>query len=235
MDLFSSSEQENKLSNQTILLLSHSEEVSDVKAAEDRINELRSIISQHDQLYYGQSKAIISDQDYDILFSRLKSLENEYPEFFSEESPTQKLGDVLQEDLKSVKHLKPMLSLDNSYNIDDLNRFDKRVKDGLPDSAQIEYAVELKYDGSSIAIVYENNLLVRGATRGNGVEGDDITENTKVIKGVPLQVDFNKLGIRKIEVRGEVVINLKVFEQLNIDREKDNLILREKGKKEFAL
>lgn len=235
MDLFSSSEQEKKILNQTILLISQSEKISDSKAAEDRINELRSIISQHDQLYYGQSKAIISDQQYDILFSRLKDLENEYSQFFSEDSPTQKLGDILQDDLKSVMHLKPMLSLENSYNIEDLNRFDKRIKDGLADAAQIEYAVELKYDGSSIAIVYENDFLVRGATRGNGIEGDDITENTKVINGVPLKVEFNKLGIRKIEVRGEVVINLKVFEQLNIHRANENLILKEKGKKELEL
>ncbi|HUH74272.1 MAG TPA: NAD-dependent DNA ligase LigA [Chitinophagales bacterium] len=235
MDLFASSEDEKKLLNKTLLLINQSEEISDKKAAEDRINELRGIISQHDQLYYGQSKSIISDKDYDFLFSSLKKLENEYPEFFSEESPTQRLGDILQEDLKSVKHLKPMLSLDNSYNIEDLNKFDKRVKDGLPDSAQIEYAVELKYDGSSIAIVYENDLLVRGATRGNGLEGDDITENTKVIKGVPLKVNFSNLGIHKIEVRGEVVINLKVFEQINFDRAQENIHLREKGKRELEL
>lgn len=235
MNLFSSSEQENLLLNQTVQFLNLSDEVSDKQVAEERINELRSIITLHDQLYYGQSKTIISDKDYDYLFSKLKELENEYPEFFSEESPTQRLGDVLQDNLKSVKHLKPMLSLENSYNIEDLNKFDKRIKDGLPDSANIEYAVELKYDGSSIAIVYENDFLVRGATRGNGIEGDDITVNTKVIKGIPIQVNFSKLGIRKIEVRGEVVINLKVFEQLNLERERENSLLREKGKKELEL
>lgn len=235
MNLFSSSEQEKSLLRQTSQLLNFSDEIVDKNIAENRINELRAIISQHDQLYYGLSKSIISDIDYDTLFTRLKNLEVEYPEFYSVESPTQKLGDVLQENLKTVKHLKPMLSLDNSYNIEDLNRFDKRVKDGLPDTALIEYAVELKYDGSSIAIVYENDLLVRGATRGNGLEGDDITENTKAIKGIPLKASFSEYGIRKIELRGEVVINLIVFEQLNIARENENLILREKGKRELEL
>ena len=235
MNLFSSSKQESLLLSQTNQFLNLSDEVSDKQTAKERINELRSLITQHDQLYYGQSQALISDKDYDLLFSKLKNLENEFPEFFSEKSPTQKLGDVLKDDLKSVRHLKPMLSLENSYSIEDLNRFDKRIKDSLPDSAIIEYAVELKYDGSSIAVVYENDVLVRGATRGNGLEGDDITENTKVIIGIPLQVNFSSLGIKKIEVRGEVVINLKVFEQLNINREKENLKLREKGIKELEL
>lgn len=233
-DLFSSSEYEQKLINESKYLLELDIELG-YEQAEKTIKELRKVISEHDKLYYGESRSIVSDQEYDGLFLRLKTLEAQYPEFYSDESPTQKVGEVLQEGLKTVKHLIPMLSLDNSYNLEDLKRFDKRVKDGLSGSAQVVYAVELKYDGSSIALVYEKDKLVRAATRGNGIEGDDITENAKVVGGVPLVASFSELGIHKIELRGEVVIELPDFAQLNKEREKQNEGLRANGKKELEL
>ncbi len=233
-DLFSSSDFELNLIKRTQTLLTKDVEVVQ-KDVENNINELRDVIREHDKLYYAESRSIISDQDYDQLFSTLKELENQYPEFYSDDSPTQKLGDLLQADFKTVRHLIPMLSLENTYNIEDLRRFDKRVNDNLPQGAQVEYAVELKYDGSSIAIVYEKNKLVRAATRGNGIEGDDITENAKVVGGIPLQVDFSALGISRIELRGEVIIELPVFEQLNSERIAQNEILRAGGKKELDL
>lgn len=234
LDLFSSSEYEQRLMKESKDLLELDVE-SEYDQVENTIRELRRVIREHDKLYYGESRTVVSDQEYDGLFSKLKTLEAQYPEFYSDDSPTQKVGDVLREGFKTVRHLIPMLSLDNSYNLEDLKRFDKRVKDGLQDSAQVVYAVELKYDGSSIALVYENDKLVRAATRGNGIEGDDITENAKVVGGLPLSADFGSLGIHKIELRGEVVIELPVFEQLNKDRAIQNELLRTMGKKELEL
>lgn len=202
---------------------------------EATINELRTVINLHNQLYYGESRSVISDHLYDLLFNKLKELEAEYEEEVPSDSPTQKVGEVLQANLLTVKHLKPMLSLDNSYNLEDLQRFDKRVKDGLQIDKVVDYAVELKYDGSSIALVYENNHLIRAATRGNGVEGDDITENAKVINGIPHYADFKKLGIHRVEVRGEVVIEQSVFQKLNDDRSLKNKQLELDGKRKLEL
>ncbi|MCZ2394311.1 MAG: NAD-dependent DNA ligase LigA [Chitinophagales bacterium] len=235
MDLFNSSDKEKKLIDRTNSLL---HQFDNLDATEDIVNyiqKLRALIREHDDWYYNQSAGIVSDKTYDDLFAKLNFLENEYPQYFSEDSPTQKIGGELNENFASVRHLAPMMSLENSYNVDDLKRFDKRVKDALPHLSKVDYAVELKYDGSSIAIVYENDRLVRAATRGNGLEGDDITENALQIKGIPHYANFSQYGIRKIEIRGEVVITLPDFDWLNRERLANNISLREQGKKELEL
>lgn len=236
MDLFSSSDSDKKLLEKSNVLLTQFDSLSNSEEVKKYIAELRNIIKEHDYLYYNQSKSVIPDIVYDELFSKLKSLENEYPEYFSEDSPTQRVSGELNKNFSTAQHLAPMMSLDNSYNLDDLKKFDKRINDALiSTSTGGKYAVELKYDGSSIAIVYENDTLIRAATRGNGLEGDDITENAKQVKGIPHFANFSKYGIRKVEIRGEVVITLTDFEWLNQERESRNILLREQGKRELEL
>ena len=233
-DLFSLPDSEQNLIEKSRKLLEADTDKSEHEI-QILIDELRTIIGKHDQLYYKKSRSIISDQEYDALFAKLKELEEQHPQFYSIDSPTQKVNDLLQKDFATVKHLKPLYSLDNSYNLEDLNDFDRRVREGLPPQAKVEYGVELKYDGSSIAVIYENDQLVRAATRGNGVEGDDITENARVIKHIPKQALFSKFGIHKIELRGEVIISIPDFEVLNEERVKQNEILKAEGKKELEL
>lgn len=181
------------------------------------VDAICKVITYHDWRYYSLSDPIIADLDYDILFKKLKKLEDKYPELLSPSSPTQRVAKSLNDEFETVAHTIPMLSLDNSYNATDLYDFDKRVKDLAKQSA-VTYAVEPKYDGASIALIYENDILVRAATRGNGTYGDDITNNAKVMRSIPLQANFSKFGIKKVELRGEVVIEKSVFEQLNIHR-----------------
>jgi len=233
-DLFSSAADQDLLSRTRQFLDDISREIP-VQEAFRYIEDLRAVISEHDVKYYKESTNIISDHEYDTLFKRLKSLEERYPDLSDADSPTQKLGDQLSEGFKTVLHLVPMLSLDNSYNLEDLQKFDKRVRDGLPSNTVVKYTVEPKYDGSSIALVYQGDELVRGATRGNGVAGDDITANVRMIPNVPKKAPFSSYGIYKIEVRGEAIIRIPLFEQLNQQRIQLNEELKAAGKKELEL
>ena len=183
---------------------------------------LRAALKYHDWKYYVQAEPSISDIEYDKLFKALKDLEAKHPELVTPDSPTQRVAQVLTSDFQTVEHTVPMLSLSNSYNADDLFAFDESVKK-LSNRSDIQYAVEPKYDGASIALIYENEMLTRAATRGNGTEGEEITGNAKRIKNIPLQADFSKYGISKIELRGEVVIELGVFDRMNEAREKEGL------------
>ena len=183
---------------------------------------LRAALKYHDWKYYVQAEPSISDIEYDKLFKALKDLEAEYPELVTPDSPTQRVAQVLTSDFQTVEHTVPMLSLSNSYNADDLFAFDESVKK-LSNRLDIHFAVEPKYDGASIALIYENDMLTRAATRGNGTEGEEITGNAKRIKNIPLQADFSKYGISKIELRGEVVIELGVFDRMNEARETEGL------------
>lgn len=183
---------------------------------------LRAVLKYHDWKYYVQAEPSISDIEYDKLFKALKDLEAKYPELVTSDSPTQRVAQVLTSDFQTVEHTVPMLSLSNSYNADDLFAFDESVKK-LSNRSDIQYAVEPKYDGASIALIYENDMLTRAATRGNGTEGEEITGNAKRIKNIPLQADFSKYGISKIELRGEVVIELGVFDRMNEARETEGL------------
>lgn len=186
------------------------------------LDNLRLVIKFHDWKYYEQSDNLISDFQYDQLFKALKDIEVENPELVTPDSPTQKVANDIVNDFKTVLHTVPMLSLSNSYNAEDLQSFhDSVVK--LTNTENISYCVEPKFDGASIALLYENNQLIRAATRGNGVEGEEITNNAKQIKSIPQKVNFSQHGIAKIELRGEVVIEDGVFEKINEDRAAEGL------------
>lgn len=188
-----------------------------------RINELREEIRYHDRKYYVENNPVVSDYEYDKLMDELKKLEKEHPELITPDSPTQRVSGQPVESFVSVKHKVPMLSLDNTYSSQELLDFDKRVKKFL-DGEKPDYAVELKIDGVGVALIYENGRLVRGATRGDGSTGDDITSNIRTIKSIPLKLDITNetKPLANCEVRGEVYMTRKGFEALNKERAKNN-------------
>jgi DNA ligase (NAD+) len=189
--------------------------------------DLRALIIYHEWRYYIQNDPVVSDFEYDQLFKQLEKLETEHPDLISEDSPTQRVSADLTEDSTQVEHLTPMLSLANSYNAEDLNDWDASLKRFLnmdPD-VDIAYGVEPKFDGGSIALVYENDILVRAATRGNGAIGEEMTNNAKVIRSIPLKAEFSKYGIYRVELRGEVLIRKDVFAKMNAQRAADGLQL----------
>lgn len=183
----------------------------------ETIEGLREVINYADWKYYVQSEPVFSDFEYDSLFKALVALEEKFPEQITADSPTQRVAKGLSEKFPLVAHLVPMLSLDNTYNADDLRDWDRRCKE-YADTDKIEYCAEPKYDGASISLIYEDGKLVRGATRGDGVMGEEITTNIRQIKSIPLSAAFSKDGIRQIEIRGEVVIHKKVFAAFNEQR-----------------
>src|SRR5919199_4494625 len=151
------------------------------------IEELRAEIRRHEELYYVYDNPEISDAEYDALMSRLQELEAAYPLLATPDSPTQRVGGRPAEKFEQYVHRRPMLSLDNSYNIEDLRAFDERCR-RLADGREFEYVAELKIDGLSIAVHYENGVLVRGVTRGDGRRGEDVTQNVRTIRSVPLRL-----------------------------------------------
>ncbi len=216
-------DQERNLIEKTKELLKLS--VKDIKSkqqAKDIIEKLREVIRYHDWRYYVLSNPVISDYEYDRLFHLLKDLESKYPEFITPDSPTQRVASELTKEFPQVRHLTPMLSLDNSYNEDDLREFDRRIRE-LTGLKTVEYSVEPKFDGAGIALVYENDILVRGSTRGDGIVGEDITPNIKTIKTIPLSARFSDYGIRTIEIRGEVLMRKDLFKKLNEERLEEGL------------
>ena len=178
------------------------------------IELLRDILRWHEYRYYVQNDPFISDAEYDSLYKILQKFELEHPEIITPDSPTQRVGVGLANDFAKVEHLVPMLSLENSYNAADLLDWERKALE-LSALDSIEYCVEPKFDGASISLIYENDLLSRSATRGDGTVGDDITLNTKQIKSVPLSAKFSSYGIEQIEIRGEVLINKKNFKAYN--------------------
>jgi DNA ligase (NAD+) len=178
------------------------------------LSDLKSILRFHEHRYYVQNEPLITDFEYDRLYKLLEKAEQENPEWVTPDSPTQRVGSSLNNGFATVQHLVPMLSLDNSYNAEDLQDFDRKVREasGL---AEIEYCVEPKFDGASISLIYENDLLTRATTRGNGVEGDDITTNIKQIRSIPLSASFSSYGIQQIEIRGEVIMTRSSFDAYN--------------------
>lgn len=187
---------------------------------EKRIEELKEKIRDLDYNYYVLSESKVSDYEYDQLFKELKKLEEENPHLITNDSPTQRVGSDLTKDFLPVKHSTPMLSLANSYDESELFDFDKRIKNILKINSDIEYVTELKIDGLSISLVYEKGKFKQAATRGDGQTGEDVTNNVKTIKTVPLKVNSSKFPIpSKFEVRGEVFIEIKEFVKLNQMRE----------------
>ncbi|MCL6523540.1 MAG: NAD-dependent DNA ligase LigA [Thermoflavifilum sp.] len=189
---------------------------------EQKLKQLRQALRYAEWRYYVINDPVISDYEYDQLFHHLQQIENQHPEWITPDSPTQRIASGLIEEFPTVSHLTPMLSLDNSYNAADLRDWDRRVKE-LAGISTVEYCIEPKYDGASISLIYENNMLVRGATRGDGVRGDDITPNIKQIKAIPLSANFANLGIRRVEIRGEVLMHKDTFKALNEQRLSENL------------
>lgn len=185
--------------------------------AEQTIAELTKKINYHSDLYYQKSKTEISDLEFDQLLAQLAQLENQFPELREVDSPTQRVGGTITKEFTSVTHKYPMLSLGNTYSKEELEDFDVRVAKGL-DGEAYEYFCELKFDGVSISLTYENGLLVRGVTRGDGVRGDDVTSNIKTIRSLPLKLKSNDAPA-SFEVRGEVFLPKEVFKQLNKERE----------------
>jgi len=186
------------------------------------IRKLRDVINYADWKYYVQSEPVFSDFEYDSLFHKLKDLEERHPEDVTPDSPTQRVAKGLSEKFPPVAHLVPMLSLDNTYNAGDLRDWDRRCKEYAATS-ELEYCVEPKYDGASISLIYEDGKLIRGATRGDGVTGEEITANVQQIRSIPLSAAFAKDGVQQIEIRGEVVIHKEVFAAFNEQRAKEGL------------
>ncbi|HEV2800502.1 MAG TPA: NAD-dependent DNA ligase LigA [Pyrinomonadaceae bacterium] len=184
------------------------------------IETLRGEIRRHEELYYVYDNPEISDADYDALMRRLQELEEAHPELATPDSPTQRVGGRPAEGFEEYVHRRPMLSLDNSYNIEDLRAFDERVK-RLADGRRLEYVAELKIDGLSISLHYEGGLLVRGVTRGDGRRGEDVTQNVRTIRSIPLRLKDDAVAaeLPNLEVRGEAYLSRKTFERINAERE----------------
>lgn len=182
--------------------------------------DLCDVISYHEWRYYIKNEPSISDFEFDSLFSKLKQLELDFPELQREDSPTKRVSSDLTEGFASVAHLTPMLSLENSYNQEDLDDFDERCHKvlGLSKEEPIDFVVEPKFDGGTIVLVYESDTLVRAATRGDGMLGDEITNNAKQIRSIPIKAAFAKHGIHKVELRGEVLMHKAVFEKKNAEK-----------------
>lgn len=185
--------------------------------AQKRIQTLRDEIREHDRLYYIEAEPKITDPEYDKLQRELKELETQFPELVTPDSPTQRVSETPQKGFKSVQHLQPMMSLDNTYNVEELREFDARVKKLLPEE-KVEYVLEPKVDGLAVNLRFENGLLTIGATRGDGTTGDEITANLKTIRAIPLKM--HSKAPRLLEVRGEVYMTIKGFKKLNAEREK---------------
>ncbi len=187
-----------------------------------RIGELSELIRYHDRKYYVEATPEITDLDYDRLMNELKQLEAKHPEFVRDDSPTQRIGDEIVGDLQSVRHRVPMLSIENTYSLDELANFLNRVQKNLG-AEPVEWVLELKVDGVAAAVVYERGRLVRAVTRGNGEVGDDITHNIRTIADIPLVLSDNPPPL--LEVRGEVYMNNSDLAQLNLRRTAEGLPL----------
>lgn len=199
-------------------------------SVEKRIDELRKEITKHDYNYYVLAQPVISDEKYDKLVKELEQLETEHPNLITQDSPTQRVGKDLTKEFKPIKHKVPMLSLSNTYDEQDLLDFDRRVNESLPANENVEYVVELKIDGASVSINYVDGKLKTAATRGDGLVGEEITNNIKTIRSIPLTINnsiSDQYSLNDFEVRGEVFMKIADFKFLNKEREV-------KGEKLFA-
>jgi len=218
-----------KKSDTSSLLAKTKTYLSDTKTnySADSVSELADLMRFHEWCYYVNNQPVVSDYEYDQLYKLLERLEQEHPDQINPDSPTQRVGSDLSPDFETVEHLVPMLSLANSYNAEDLNDFDEQIRKLalIPEGEDIEYVVEPKFDGGSVALVYEGDKLVRGATRGNGTQGEEMTPNARVMRSIPLTAPFSERGIHKAELRGEVLIRKDNFDRINKERAKKGLAL----------
>jgi len=188
------------------------------KSAAKNIEKLKDEIRRHEDLYYVQDSPEISDREYDLLIEELQKLEQAHPELITPDSPTQRVGGRPAEGFAEVVHSRPMLSLDNTYNIEELRAFDERCRK-LADGRPFEYVAELKIDGLSLSLKYEKSVLTQGVTRGDGRIGEEVTQNARTIRSVPLRLKSSAKGLDgDVEVRGEVFIPLDVFRKTNAER-----------------
>lgn len=185
--------------------------------AEERITELRDELNKHNHNYYVLNSPIISDKEFDMLMKELEALEKNHPELFDPLSPTQRVGSDLTKGFEHISHERPMLSLSNTYSIEEVDEWFERVKKGL-EGQEFEITGEMKYDGTSISLTYEGGRLVRAVTRGDGTHGDDVTPNVKTIRSIPLVLQPGDWP-EKFEIRGEILMPWKVFDEINKERE----------------
>ncbi|BAY82424.1 DNA ligase, NAD-dependent [Calothrix parasitica NIES-267] len=189
-----------------------------------RIEELRKLLSQASYAYYVLDNPTIEDAVYDKLYRELQDLETQYPELITPDSPTQRVGEKPATGFTSVRHNIPMYSLENAFDVDELKSWDERWRRNAPGQDNVDYVCELKIDGNALALTYENGVLVRGVTRGDGVSGEDITQNVRTIRSIPLRLNLddieieNRDALQTIEVRGETFLPLDVFEKINQER-----------------
>lgn len=205
-----SREQTRQLEKQSRRLLDAGENIAG--AADTDL--LKQVLRFHEYRYYVMNEPLLSDEEYDRLYKLLERTEAAHPEWITSDSPTQRVGSSLNQGFETVQHLVPMLSLDNSYNADDLLDFDRKARE-LSGLDAIEYCIEPKFDGASISLIYENDQLARAATRGDGVEGEDVTTNIRQVRSLPLSAGFSQYGLRQVEIRGEVIMSKHSFEKYN--------------------
>src|SRR5271169_7132167 len=198
------------------------------KDVEKKIEALRDKIRHHEYRYYVLDDPEISDAEFDRLMNQLKALEAEHPALITPDSPTQRVGGKPREGVVKAAHSSPMLSLDNTYNVEDLRNWERRVHE-LSGRKDIEYVCELKLDGMSLALIYEDGRLVRGITRGDGTTGEDVTLNVRTVRSIPLFIPREKLKQARIpadfEVRGEMLMPIAAFKKMNQQREEKGLSL----------
>jgi DNA ligase (NAD+) len=185
------------------------------------VEELRQLLQQASYAYYVLDAPIMEDAVYDQLYRELHELETQYPELLTPDSPTQRVGERPATHFTSVRHNIPLYSLENAFNLDELQTWDQRWRRQVPQIDTVNYVAELKIDGSALALTYENGILVRGATRGDGVMGEDITQNVRTIRSIPLRLNFDGCeNWGKVEIRGEAFLPLEVFKEINAERQK---------------
>lgn len=187
--------------------------------AKKRIDELTRQLQQHNYNYYVLSNPVISDHEFDQLLHELEKLEDLYPEFVKPDSPTQRVGGEPTKEFQTVTHKYPFLSLSNTYSEKEVREFDNRMRKAI--GGDVSYVCELKYDGVAIGLTYKNGILTQAVTRGDGIQGDDVTTNVKTIKSIPLKL--RKKYPPELEIRGEIYFPVKAFEKLNSDREAEGL------------
>ncbi|NQU85032.1 MAG: NAD-dependent DNA ligase LigA [Mariniphaga sp.] len=190
----------------------------DIENIEKQILKLREELEDHNYRYYVISQPVISDFDFDMKMKELEKLEQNYPEFADPNSPTKRVGSDINKEFEQVKHERPMLSLSNAYSEEEIKDFDQRIRKIIEE--EFQYVCELKYDGSSISLIYENGSLIRAITRGDGSQGDDVISNIRTVKSIPLKLRGNEFPDR-FEIRGEVVLPFAMFNNINEEREQE--------------
>jgi DNA ligase (NAD+) len=179
----------------------------------NRIKELREIINQNNYHYYVLDEPVVPDAEFDRLIQELSSFEREYPELITNDSPTQRVGAEPLDSFSEIRHAVPMLSLNNAFEEEEMIMFDRRVRETLKND-RIEYVGETKFDGLAVSLLYEHGILTQAATRGDGLTGEDVTQNARTIRGIPLRLQGNKMP-KRLEVRGEIVMTHQAFQKLN--------------------